>query len=85
LYKSWPVEVQRAVDLAAQEATALQHALAAQEDEAVLARIDAQQNDVVTLTPAEHDAFVHAVAPVLAKHRGSLDAKLFDYLAAFPN
>jgi TRAP-type C4-dicarboxylate transport system substrate-binding protein len=79
LYKSWPVEVQQAVDLAAQEATTLQHALAAQEDEAVLATIDPKQNDVVSLTPAEHNAFVQAVAPVLAKHRGSLDAKLFDY------
>ncbi|HET7159768.1 MAG TPA: hypothetical protein VFI62_12285, partial [Burkholderiales bacterium] len=82
-YKSWSAEVQQAVDFAAQEATTLQHTLAAQEDETVLASIDPRHNEVVTLTPAEHDAFVQAVAPVLAKHRGSLDAKLFDYLAAF--
>jgi TRAP-type C4-dicarboxylate transport system substrate-binding protein len=81
LYESWPAEVRRAVDTAAREATALQHQLAAEEDESVLAKIDPQENELITLTPAEHDAFVEAVEPVLAKHRKSLDPKLFDYLA----
>jgi TRAP-type C4-dicarboxylate transport system substrate-binding protein len=81
LYESWPAEVRRAVDTAAREATALQHQLAAEEDESVLAKIDPQENELITLTPSEHDAFVKAVEPVLAKHRRSLAPKLFDYLA----
>lgn len=81
LYDSWPAAVKQAVDLAAREATALQHELAAHEDEDVLAKIDSKQNDLVTLTPAEHDAFVKAVEPVLAKHRATLDPKLFAYLS----
>lgn len=81
LYESWPAEVKKAVDLAAREATALQHELAAREDEDVLAKIDPTQNDLVRLTPAEHEAFVKAVEPVLAKHRATLDPKLFAYLS----
>ncbi len=80
LHESWPREVQQAVDLAARESTALQHQLAAEEDDTVLARIDPMENDVIRLTPSEHDAFVEAVEPVLAKHRATLDPKLFDYL-----
>jgi TRAP-type C4-dicarboxylate transport system substrate-binding protein len=81
LYESWPAEVQRAVDTAAREATAFQHKLAAEEDEAILAKIDPRENDLISLTPAEHEAFVKAVEPVLAKHRASLDPKLFEYLS----
>lgn len=81
LYESWPAEVKKAVDLAAREATALQHELAAREDEDVLSKIDPKQNDLVRLTPAEHEAFVKAVEPVLAKHRATLDPKLFAYLS----
>lgn len=80
-YSEWPAKVQQAVETAAKEATALQHRLAAEEDDEILAQIDPKENDIVRLTPAEQDAFVKAVEPVLAKHRGSLDAKLFDYLA----
>jgi TRAP-type C4-dicarboxylate transport system substrate-binding protein len=81
LYESWPTEVQRAVDTAAREATALQHQLAAEEDESVLAKIDPKENELITLTPAEHKAFVKAVEPVLEKHRKSLDPQLFEYLS----
>lgn len=80
LYESWPADVKQAVDSAAREATTLQHALAAQEDDTVLASIDPLHNELVRLTPAEHDAFVKAVEPMLAKHRKSLDPKLFEFL-----
>ena len=80
LYESWPQEVRRAVDKAAQEATAFQHKLAAEEDDTILAQIDPKENELIRLTPAEHDAFVKAVEPVLAKHRQELDPKLFEYL-----
>jgi hypothetical protein len=69
------------VDTAAREATAYQHKLAAEEDDTILAQIDPKENDLIRLTPAEHDAFVAAVAPVLEKHRKELDPKLFDYLS----
>ena len=79
-YAGWPGEVQRAVEIAAREATAHQHRLAAEEDDEILAKIDPRENDIVRLTPAERAAFVQAVEPVLAKYRKTLDPKLFEYL-----
>jgi TRAP-type C4-dicarboxylate transport system substrate-binding protein len=80
-YAAWPADVRAAVDEAAREATALQRRLAAAEDEAVLGKLDPRENEVVALTPAEHDAFVAAVQPVLASHRTQLDPALFAALA----
>lgn len=79
-YASWPRDVQQAVETAACEATALQHKLAAGEDDEILAKIDPKENEIITLTPAERAAFVKAVEPVLERHRGNLDPKLFDFL-----
>ena len=79
-YASWPEDVQQAVESAACEATAYQHALAAAEDEEILAQIDPKENEIVRLTAAEHEAFVRAVEPVLAKYRKTLDPELFAYL-----
>jgi TRAP-type C4-dicarboxylate transport system substrate-binding protein len=80
LYECWPMDLQRAVDTAAREATAYQHELAAEEDDAILAKIDPKENELIRLSAAEHEAFVKAVAPVLEKHRRELDPKLFEYL-----
>jgi TRAP-type C4-dicarboxylate transport system substrate-binding protein len=80
VYESWPTDVQQAVERAAREATDLQRKLAAQEDEDILAQVDSRQNDVIKLSPAEHDAFVKAVEPMLARHRKTLDPKLFEYV-----
>jgi TRAP-type C4-dicarboxylate transport system substrate-binding protein len=80
LYQSWPAEVQQAIASAAREATALQRKLAAQEDIDVLAQIDRDQNEVIKLSATEHAEFVRAVEPMLARHRKTLDPKLFDYL-----
>jgi hypothetical protein len=55
--------------------------LAAQEDDEILAKLDPRENDVIRLTPKEHRAFVNAVEPVIERHRGSIDAGLFKYLA----
>lgn len=79
-YAGWPPEVRAAVDEAAPEATALQRRLAASEDADVLGKLDPRDNEVVHLTAAEHAAFMDACRPVLAKHRGQLDPKLFDLL-----
>ena len=81
-YQSWPIDVRKIVDAAALEATALQHHLAAAEDAEILARLDPSDNDVISLTAAEHAAFVAAVQPVLANYRQELAPKLFRYLEA---
>ena len=57
-----------------------QHQLAAAEDEVILKKIDPRENEIVTLNDAERAAFVAAMAPVLAKYRGTLDARLFEML-----
>lgn len=79
-YRSWPRDVQAAVDEAARQATALQRQLAASEDEDVLTRLDPRENDVIQLTADEQAAFEAAVRPVLARYRAQLDPKLFEYL-----
>jgi TRAP-type C4-dicarboxylate transport system substrate-binding protein len=79
-YRSWPADVQAAVDEAARQATALQRQLAAAEDEDVLARLDPRENEVIELTDDEQAAFVAAVEPVLARHRARLDPKLLAHL-----
>jgi TRAP-type C4-dicarboxylate transport system substrate-binding protein len=79
-YGSWPGEVRAAVDAAAIEATAQQRRLAASEDEDVLAKLDPRENEVVRLTPEEHEVFVAAVEPVRAKRRREIDPELFTLL-----
>jgi TRAP-type C4-dicarboxylate transport system substrate-binding protein len=79
-YRSWPQDVRDAIDAAAAEATAHQHRLAAAEDAQMMAKFDPAKNEIITLTPEEHAAFVAAAQPVLDKHRGTLDPKLFEYL-----
>jgi TRAP-type C4-dicarboxylate transport system substrate-binding protein len=79
-YRSWPRDVQAAVDEAAREATTLQRELAASEDEDVLTKLDPRENEVTRLTAAERMAFVAAVQPVLARSREQLDPNLFELL-----
>ena len=79
-YRKWPHDVRAAVDASAREATAYQHRLAAAEDDAIMAKLDPLENEVIRLTPAEHARFVEATRPVLERHRGSLDPQLFEYL-----
>jgi TRAP-type transport system periplasmic protein len=80
-YAGWPADVRTAVDEAAPQAVTLQRRLAASEDADVLARLDPRDNEVVHLTPSEQAAFVAAVEPVVAKHRATLDPRLFAALA----
>lgn len=79
-YRSWPREVQDAVEAAAHEATLLQRRLAVSEDEDILRKLDPRENEVVHLSSAEREAFVDAVRPIIARHRGKMDSQL---LAAF--
>jgi TRAP-type C4-dicarboxylate transport system substrate-binding protein len=79
-YASWPQDVRSAVDEAARAATLYQHKLAAAEDDEVLKKLDPSKNEVIRLTAEQRAAFIAAVQPVLARHRGSLDPKLFECL-----
>lgn len=76
-YEGWPEEVRAAVDAAAREATAHQHALAAAEDAEMLARFAAVGTEIIRLAPEERAAFVRAVGPLLEKYRKSLGEALF--------
>ncbi|MGE5525133.1 MAG: TRAP transporter substrate-binding protein [Rhodospirillaceae bacterium] len=80
VYAQWPADVRAAVDAAAAEANAEQYRLAAAEDEEILPKFP-KEVEIIRLTPAEHQAFVAAVQPVLAKHRKALGEELFRYLA----
>jgi TRAP-type C4-dicarboxylate transport system substrate-binding protein len=79
-YASWPAPVQRAVDIAATEATAFQRQLAAAEDEAMLKQIDPAQNEIVRLSADEHRAFAEAVRPVTDRYRKDYAASFFALL-----
>ena len=79
-HAQWPPQVQAAVAAAAAEANAEQHRLAAAEDAEILAKFPSDV-EIIRLTAAEHDAFVAAVQPMLAKHRRALGEALFRYLA----
>ena len=80
-FDSWLLELRDAVERAGNEATLFQHKLAAAEDDEILAKLDPAQNDVIRLTPPEHDAFFQAVRPVVERHLGGLDPALFNYLS----
>lgn len=76
-YRSWPEDVQEAVEEAAREASALQRRLAAAADAEVLDKLDPRENEVIHLSAIERAAFVAALQPVLARHREDFDARLF--------
>jgi TRAP-type transport system periplasmic protein len=82
-YAGWPPDVRAAVDDAAREATSLQRRLAASEDQDVLAKLDARDNEVIHLTAAEHAAFADAVEPVRARFRRDFDPRLFAHLDGY--
>ncbi|MBX3665757.1 MAG: TRAP transporter substrate-binding protein [Burkholderiales bacterium] len=79
-YDAWPADIQRAVDVAAAEATVLQRRLAAAEDEDMLKRLDPAQNEVVQLTVEEHRAFAEAVGPVTGRYRKDFAESFFALL-----
>jgi len=68
-FESWPQDLQRAMQAAVNEAVAYQRKLAVEEHEQSRKAIEAEGCKINTLTPAEHDAFVAAVQPLLADAR----------------
>jgi tripartite ATP-independent transporter DctP family solute receptor len=65
-FDAWPKELQQAMQQAVTDAVAFQRGLAEQENVDAKAAIEAQGCVINALTPAEHDAFVAAVQPLLA-------------------
>jgi len=80
-FARWPQEVREAVTAAAIEATGEQRRMAAAEDEDALAKLKAAGCEIVTLSDAEHAAFILAVNPIVERHRAELAPGVFEALA----
>jgi TRAP-type C4-dicarboxylate transport system substrate-binding protein len=65
-FDAWPQDLQRAMQHAVTDAVAYQRDLAIEEHTQSRQAIEAAGCEIVELTPAEHDAFVAAVQPLLA-------------------
>lgn len=79
-FESWADKVQRAVIDSAAEATVTQRALAAKEDEEILAKLDPTKNQIVELTDEERASFAQVTAPVVEKHRKVIGEELLSYV-----
>ncbi|MDO9411764.1 MAG: TRAP transporter substrate-binding protein [Pseudolabrys sp.] len=76
-FDSWPQDVQEALRSAVSEAVAFQRTLAIEENAQSRQAIEAAGCEIVELTPAEHDAFVAAVQPLLIDTRGIYGEAMF--------
>lgn len=76
-FEAWPQTVRDAVAAAASAATTAQRKFAAADDIAILEKLRDAGTDIVTLTPAEHAAFVSAVAPLVERERARFGDALF--------
>jgi len=75
-FDSWPKPLQDAMRRAAAEAVVFQRALAIAEERDARRAIEAQGCRIEELTPAEHDAFARAVAPMMREARDVYGAEL---------
>ncbi len=66
-FDAWPKALQQYMREVAAEAVVFQRGLAIEEELAARAAIDAQKCQVEELTPAEHELFAKAVAPMMAE------------------
>ena len=76
-FESWPQDLQSAMQAAISDAAAYQRKLAVEEHEQSRKAIEAEGCKINALTPAEHDAFVAAVQPLLADARKSYGEAMF--------
>ena len=76
-FESWPQDLQRAMRAAASEAVTHQRKLAVEEHEQSRKALEAEGCQINALTPAEHDAFVAAVQPLLAEARNTYGEAMF--------
>ena len=80
-FAGWSEGVRTAVTDAAADAVAAQRRMAADEDVAALAKLEAAGCGIVRLTESEQAGFVRAVAPVVAAQREALGPQLLAGLA----
>src|SRR4029079_12887137 len=76
-FESWPRDLQRAMQAAVNEAVTYQRKLAVEEHEESRKAIEAEGCKINALTPAERDAFVAAVQPLLADARQTYGEAMF--------
>jgi TRAP-type C4-dicarboxylate transport system substrate-binding protein len=76
-FDAWPNALKRAMAKAVTEAVVFQRGLAVEENEASRKIIEDGGCEIVELSPAEHDAFVGAVQPLLADARKSFGEAMF--------
>jgi len=80
-FDGWPPELRRAMQSAVTEAVAFQRRLAVEEHDSSRKIIEEAGCEIVELTPAEHTAFVAAVAPLAADARGMYGEEMFNLVA----
>ena len=80
MFESWPLEVQKSVIQAAGKATTFQRQLASEQDELVLAKLEAEGNEVVALNSDERNTFERSVAPLMESYRYKFGAELLSLL-----
>lgn len=76
-FDAWPDDLKRAMQAAVTEAVTFQRKLAVEEHEQSRKIIEEAGCEIVELTPQEHDAFVAAVAPLLADGRRMYGEAMF--------
>ncbi len=80
-FEGWSPRVRDTVQECAAEAVAAQRLLAAEEDAVVLEKLRPEPVEVVHLEADERQAFVDAVAPIVARQSAALDPGLLAALA----
>jgi len=79
-FDAWPKELQQAMQQAVTEAVTFQRQLALEEHDESKKAIEAEGCVFNTLTPAEHDAFVAAVQPLLQDAKSMYGEEMFKLL-----
>jgi TRAP-type C4-dicarboxylate transport system substrate-binding protein len=79
-YDSWPADLQQAMQKAVKEAVEYQRGLAVEEHTQSLKAILDAGCEVLELSPAEHQAFVDAVQPLLDESKKTYGDEMFRML-----
>jgi TRAP-type C4-dicarboxylate transport system substrate-binding protein len=79
-FDAWPRALQEAMRSAAADAVTFQRDLAIQEEREARAAIEAEKCRVEELTPAEHELFARAVAPMMAEAEGVYGKEMLRYV-----
>jgi TRAP-type C4-dicarboxylate transport system substrate-binding protein len=75
-FDAWPIELQKAMRQAVQEAITFQRGAHLKEEEDAAIAIRKEGGEIIELKPSEHDAFVGAVKPLYKEVRGQFDPEM---------